>query len=554
VRQGPDNLSTGCSCERVDLSESFHPQRPRVVEVIDVLAAGRTRFCFLGAEGRQTFLPPKLAQLCGWRHALLHVAGGRAQINRLDLQDRPKLPSLRQAMAGPLTNHYAVLGLPFRGSTRDDIKRAYRTKVLQYHPDKGGDPQKFVEVQESYDVLKDAEKRQAFRNIWQFWYEAEAAAEAVAEAAAKAAAETAADEAALEALVAAATEAEATAAKVAAAQNADRIRLLFWSFAAVLICCSFAVVWHTLASTHVATSALAALFQLVPLAPAHGLPSRRRTAPTHGSPSQHWKAQKKNAPDESVAECAIEGAQNKKDGAHTEKAEAQKKKNDKWAAKVEKQAKKDAVESIRAEAQQKNHAKLEAQKKEDDEWAVKVEAQKTKDAAEAEARKRKDVTAAAQKKKDDKWAVKLERQSNKDAAESARAQMQMRNHVKAEAQKKEDDKWNTQVEAQKNKDAAESAKAEAQKRKDATAAAQKKTDDKWAAKVQAHTNKDAAESARVKAQSRQYATKKAQDAKTAAEIKNTLNTKLHEVKDTVIQVAATTLLGASFVIGAIILG
>jgi len=80
-------------------------------------------------------------------------------------------------MASPPTDHYDVLDLRFR-ATENDIKKAYRKLVLLHHPDKGGDPAKFREVKESYDVLMDAEKRRTFKATWQDWYtEKEAAAE-----------------------------------------------------------------------------------------------------------------------------------------------------------------------------------------------------------------------------------------------------------------------------------------------------------------------------------------------------------------------------------------
>ena len=60
-------------------------------------------------------------------------------------------------------DHYATLGVP-RTATPDEIKRAFRKLASQHHPDKGGDTQKFQEIQAAYDTLGDAAKRSAYDN------------------------------------------------------------------------------------------------------------------------------------------------------------------------------------------------------------------------------------------------------------------------------------------------------------------------------------------------------------------------------------------------------
>ncbi|MEZ5066176.1 MAG: molecular chaperone DnaJ [bacterium] len=62
-------------------------------------------------------------------------------------------------------DYYEVLDLE-RGASEDEVKKAYRKKALQYHPDRNpGDAaaeEKFKEATEAYEVLKDTEKRQRY--------------------------------------------------------------------------------------------------------------------------------------------------------------------------------------------------------------------------------------------------------------------------------------------------------------------------------------------------------------------------------------------------------
>jgi DnaJ-class molecular chaperone len=57
-----------------------------------------------------------------------------------------------------MTDHYATLGVD-RGATPDDIKRAYRRMASINHPDKGGDKNKFQEIQKAYETLSDPNSR-----------------------------------------------------------------------------------------------------------------------------------------------------------------------------------------------------------------------------------------------------------------------------------------------------------------------------------------------------------------------------------------------------------
>jgi DnaJ-class molecular chaperone len=58
-------------------------------------------------------------------------------------------------------DYYADLGL-LSSATASEIKTAYRKLVIEHHPDKQGDPVKFREVAEAYEVLGDPAKREAY--------------------------------------------------------------------------------------------------------------------------------------------------------------------------------------------------------------------------------------------------------------------------------------------------------------------------------------------------------------------------------------------------------
>jgi curved DNA-binding protein CbpA len=63
------------------------------------------------------------------------------------------------------TDLYKLLGVP-RDATQDDIRKAHRKLVREYHPDtNSGDPsseEHFKEIQRAYEVLSDPEKRREY--------------------------------------------------------------------------------------------------------------------------------------------------------------------------------------------------------------------------------------------------------------------------------------------------------------------------------------------------------------------------------------------------------
>ena len=55
-------------------------------------------------------------------------------------------------------DYYDILGVQ-RTATQEEIKKAFRKKAIEHHPDKGGDEAKFKEISEAYESLSDEGKR-----------------------------------------------------------------------------------------------------------------------------------------------------------------------------------------------------------------------------------------------------------------------------------------------------------------------------------------------------------------------------------------------------------
>lgn len=88
-----------------------------------------------------------------------------------------------------MSDHYSALGVG-SGATLADIKKAFRQQASFWHPDRNTAPDaaaRFRLVQEAYEVLSDADKRQAYddnrrrnlldspidtaREIWQGYFQ-----------------------------------------------------------------------------------------------------------------------------------------------------------------------------------------------------------------------------------------------------------------------------------------------------------------------------------------------------------------------------------------------
>jgi curved DNA-binding protein len=68
-------------------------------------------------------------------------------------------------------DYYKIMGLE-RNATTDDVKRAYRKLARKYHPDvskESNAEEKFKEVGEAYEVLKDTQKRASYDQLGSNW-------------------------------------------------------------------------------------------------------------------------------------------------------------------------------------------------------------------------------------------------------------------------------------------------------------------------------------------------------------------------------------------------
>lgn len=58
-------------------------------------------------------------------------------------------------------DYYKILDVS-KSASADEIKKAYRKMALKYHPDRGGDQEKFKEVNEAYQILSNPQKKSQY--------------------------------------------------------------------------------------------------------------------------------------------------------------------------------------------------------------------------------------------------------------------------------------------------------------------------------------------------------------------------------------------------------
>lgn len=60
-----------------------------------------------------------------------------------------------------MTTHYDTLHIQ-KNASEDEIKKAFKKLALKHHPDRGGNKERFQEIQKAYDVLNNPESREEY--------------------------------------------------------------------------------------------------------------------------------------------------------------------------------------------------------------------------------------------------------------------------------------------------------------------------------------------------------------------------------------------------------
>ena len=68
-----------------------------------------------------------------------------------------------------IMNPYKILGID-KNSSDSEIRKAYRRLAIKYHPDKGGDAEKFKEINNAYSILSDKQKKTKYDSSGSYEY------------------------------------------------------------------------------------------------------------------------------------------------------------------------------------------------------------------------------------------------------------------------------------------------------------------------------------------------------------------------------------------------
>ena len=66
-----------------------------------------------------------------------------------------------------MKNYYDILGVDEKASSAE-ITKAFKNLAKQHHPDRGGDKDKFQEINEAHDTLKSPQKRHDYDTMRKF--------------------------------------------------------------------------------------------------------------------------------------------------------------------------------------------------------------------------------------------------------------------------------------------------------------------------------------------------------------------------------------------------
>jgi curved DNA-binding protein len=62
-----------------------------------------------------------------------------------------------------MNDPYTILGVA-KNATADEIKRAFKKKAMEHHPDRGGDEETFKKINEAYAILSDKTRKHDYDN------------------------------------------------------------------------------------------------------------------------------------------------------------------------------------------------------------------------------------------------------------------------------------------------------------------------------------------------------------------------------------------------------